>query len=169
MKKLFALSLFFLSFSAFSQVDKNTIMENVKKCFPTATKAGIFIDARKMSSKGSLTSACSSHGMTAIIVPLKAFNNVGPGFKQLTGNFNVDFIFVPKFQMSRSKKFRSFLTKKCGIKKVPLIVEDREFVKGGALMCFENQGGEVVAVINKKTASIIGFTPPADLKTEMIE
>ncbi len=169
MKKLFVFGLFFLSLSAFSQVDKNTIMENVKKCFPTATKAGVFIDARKMSSKGSLTAACSSHGMTAIIVPLKAFNNVGPGFKQLIGNFNVDFIFVPNFQMSKSKKFRSFLSKKSGIKKVPLIVEDRKFVEGGALMCFENQGGEIVAVINKKTASIIGFTPPAGLKTEMIE
>lgn len=169
MKKLLGLTLLFFSVSVFSQADLNKTMEAVKKCYPSATKIGIFIDAKKMSSKGKLTAACSGHGMTAIIVPLKAFNNVGPGFKQLKNNFGVNVIFVPNYQMSKSKKFRSFLSKKCGIGKVALICESREFVQGGALMCFEEQGGEIVAVINSKTASILGFTPPAGLKTEMIQ
>lgn len=168
MKKILGLSLLLFSISAFSQADLNKAMQAVKKCYPSANKIGIFIDAKLMSSKGELTEACSGNGMTAIIVPLKAFNNVGPGFKQLTGNFNVTIMFVPDYQMSKSSKFRSFLSKKCGIDKVGLICESREFVQGGALMCFEEQGGDIVAVINSKTASIIGFTPPAGLKTEMI-
>jgi len=169
MKKFLVLSLFIFNFLAFSQVSAEKTMELVKKCFPSASKIGVFIDAKKMSSKGKLTAACSGHGMTSIIVPLKAFNNVGPGFNQLIKNFKVKVIYVPNFQMSKSKKFRGYLSKKCGLKKVALIANSREFVQGGALMCIEEQGGELVAVINSKTASIIGFTPPADLKTEMIE
>jgi len=167
MKKVMIL-VFIFSFPLFAQMDLDKTFSAINQCFPSETKAGVFLDAKKMSGKGKYTAACGSAGMTAIIVPLKNFGNLGPGFKQLKNNFKVTLMFIPNYRMSKSKKFRSYISKKCGMGKIALVVEDRDFVKTGALMCFEEQGGEIVAVINQKIATMIGFTPPDGMKVEMI-
>jgi len=110
-----------------------------------------------------LTRAGISQGITVVIAKAKDAREVASLYKKLVTEKKIQMLWIPDASDEVVMGLgMDYLKENTAMDRVGLCVPVKNLVAGGALCSVQSEDGKLMAYVNKKIASVVGATVPAE-------